>query len=299
MGNITHTTTHEAEALARLAEEFKNKDNLKALLNALTKQVQALEDVFWDLFTKRSIDTAEGVQLDVIGRILKQPRGTSPDDASYRLFLRARIRVLRSNGTPENVISVFVALMGAVGVVVYTPEFPAGFVIRLDGYSIDSDNATWGTNLTHWRLMPILKLLGQAKDAGVRALLEYSASTNDADMFFTARCGYQYGDHDVDSTSIVLRTGDPLFPTSGSVTFEPGTSKEETLEYTIIDKNYLGFGNLSRLILPVGLTYLHEDFAPVVLVGSKGKGFEHVAVSGMTRVLSGLGGKLAGVSEST
>lgn len=46
------------------------------------------------------IDTQEGVQLDVIGNILKAPRGILSDDVEYRLFLKAAI--VRNN-TPATI----------------------------------------------------------------------------------------------------------------------------------------------------------------------------------------------------
>lgn len=62
------------EARGRLTEQFRSKDVIDRYLQLLINQQQELEQVFKDLIQLRSIDTAFGEQLDVIGRIVGQPR---------------------------------------------------------------------------------------------------------------------------------------------------------------------------------------------------------------------------------
>ena len=62
------------EARDRITEQFKAKDLIDRYLQLLINQQQELEQVFKDLIQLRGIDTAFGEQLDVIGRIVGQPR---------------------------------------------------------------------------------------------------------------------------------------------------------------------------------------------------------------------------------
>src|SRR5690349_3946784 len=80
-------------------------NNTEKLLAILATPFQSLENTLQDLLTKRSIDTAEGAQLDVIGKLVGQPRNGLDDD-TYRRYCRARIATNRSNGTNENLITI-------------------------------------------------------------------------------------------------------------------------------------------------------------------------------------------------
>lgn len=65
---------HKALAESRLATEFKESVNLINYIGALLLEANTLEDVFRSLLEDRWIDTAEGIQLDILGAIVGQPR---------------------------------------------------------------------------------------------------------------------------------------------------------------------------------------------------------------------------------
>lgn len=65
---------HKELAISRLATQFKESTNLISYIKALLLEADNLEQVFCDLLEKRWIDTAEGVQLDIIGAIVGQTR---------------------------------------------------------------------------------------------------------------------------------------------------------------------------------------------------------------------------------
>ncbi len=65
---------HKALAISRLATEYRESDNLIDYIKTLLLEADNLEVVYQDLLTKRWIDTAEGVQLDIIGSIVGQSR---------------------------------------------------------------------------------------------------------------------------------------------------------------------------------------------------------------------------------
>lgn len=142
MGEVTYQADHLAAALARLAEEYKGQPTMAALIGTWIPEIQAIEDMLRDLIGDRGIDSGEGTQLDVIGRIVGQPRGTSSDDAEYRLRLKARVRVNKSSGLGDDILRVFRALLGAgVGSVLVTGDFPAGFTAAIGDHPLDADDA--------------------------------------------------------------------------------------------------------------------------------------------------------------
>lgn len=165
--SLSHTTDHEAEGIALLISQFRDKAKLEILLRAWLEQVQALEDAFWDLYVKRSIDAGEGVMLDVIGRIVGQPRGANAADAAYRPWLRARVLVNKSKGKPEQLIQIVRVVVDEDplvfgGVPIRAEElYPASFVLYADAPIRPDDGAGLG------------QLIGEAKALGVNASFHF------------------------------------------------------------------------------------------------------------------------------
>lgn len=65
---------HKSLAISRLATQFKESTNLINYIRSLLIEANNLEEVFCDLLEKRWIDTAEGVNLDILGSIVGQSR---------------------------------------------------------------------------------------------------------------------------------------------------------------------------------------------------------------------------------
>ena len=65
---------HKELAQSRLATQFRESLNLIAYIKVLLLEADNLESVFCDLLEKRWIDTAEGVNLDILGSIVGQSR---------------------------------------------------------------------------------------------------------------------------------------------------------------------------------------------------------------------------------
>lgn len=63
-----------AQARERITYQFHDKPIIDRYLQLLCSQALQLQLVLKDLIQKRSIDTAEGAQLDIIGEIVGQPR---------------------------------------------------------------------------------------------------------------------------------------------------------------------------------------------------------------------------------
>lgn len=109
---IIENTEHVEEALRLLLEQFKGKAKIEALLSSFIEQIQDGEVVTFDLYAERLLDTATGVQLDVLGTIVGQERQWS-DDEEYRLYIKARIAINRSNGKAEEIINILNLVWGS------------------------------------------------------------------------------------------------------------------------------------------------------------------------------------------
>lgn len=108
-------TDHIDQALQRLIEQYKDQPVLEALISSYVAEVQTLENTLWELIEGQMIDYAVGVNLDVIGRIVGQPR-TSGDDEVYRNLLKVRIAINRSSGQWTDLNSVARLLLGAASI---------------------------------------------------------------------------------------------------------------------------------------------------------------------------------------
>jgi hypothetical protein len=100
-----HIVDHVDQAQGLVLDQYKNKPRIAAFIASWAIEAQALEDAAYDVIIKRLIDVAVGAQLDVIGRIVDQPRAGQDDDV-YRVYLVARIRINRSQGHARDLIDV-------------------------------------------------------------------------------------------------------------------------------------------------------------------------------------------------
>jgi hypothetical protein len=158
---LTFKTTHASEALANLAAQFKGKPKLASLINTLSRQIQELEDVFYQLVTERWIDYAEGAQLDGFGSIVGEARESRPD-LEYRTAIKARMQLNIGDGTIQDIQNLLRGLAGDVRVQVLE-FFPAAFIANvvdpIDPTIIDPTKL-WG-------------IVQQGKPAGVEAILTF------------------------------------------------------------------------------------------------------------------------------
>lgn len=124
-----------AAALLRLAEQFKDKTLLEALICALIQPFQTLEFVFEDLRQLRTLQLSVGAQLDGIGDILGLPRFT-PDDDAYRTALTFQVAVNSSSGE-ANIILQFAKQLTKSSFATISTLKNANYLLQLDGGNID------------------------------------------------------------------------------------------------------------------------------------------------------------------
>jgi len=105
--------------------------NLVDILEAGDIQFNALEAAFWTLRNDMYLQTAMGIQLDVLGTILGLARN-GKDDISYRTLLQVKALINTSAGTPETVIEVIRKIYNST-IIEYEHIYPAKVQIYADG----------------------------------------------------------------------------------------------------------------------------------------------------------------------
>jgi len=92
------TVDHTELGVNRLIWQYRgSQPRMQAWLSTYLDSYQTLEDTAIQVLANRWPLTAVGVQLDTLGEIVGQARGTLTDD-QYRLFILARILVNKSIG---------------------------------------------------------------------------------------------------------------------------------------------------------------------------------------------------------
>jgi hypothetical protein len=136
------TVDHVTKGVDRLSYKLK-QDNVEKLLTLFLEKSQEIEDSFIELANQKSIDIAEGVWLDYIGKILATPRGGLSDEA-YRVELKFKISINTADGTPNVIIDLIKQFTESVSVRI-TESGTAFATLTLDGQT------NIGTEL--WKLL--------------------------------------------------------------------------------------------------------------------------------------------------
>lgn len=125
-------------AIALLASQFQikmpdgSRTNFQKMLYAIISQFQEIQDQETLLVEMRSLNTAQGVQLDGLGQIIGLERIAGQSDESYRQALQFQIFVNQSSGTPEQVIQILKYLTQANNIY-YDEFYPAAYIMTTDG----------------------------------------------------------------------------------------------------------------------------------------------------------------------
>ena len=127
--SLTEKTNHVEEAKGNLVAQFKRKVTFEKFIEVYIRQIQELEAVDFQLLEERGVDTSIGWQLDVLGKIVGEPR-QGRSDSQYRAATKARIKLNLSNATAEDIIGLIRALAGDVRVLIWE-FFPASFIAQI------------------------------------------------------------------------------------------------------------------------------------------------------------------------
>lgn len=177
---LTKNTEHVQQALANFVEQFKGKINLNKLMEIYIEQVQEVENMFDELLKLvYDIDAAFGAQLDILGDIVGEER-FGRDDLQYRTAIKARIILNGSEGTPETIIALVLALQPGLTVEILE-FFPAEFLVNIPT-AIDP---------TVVDINQIASIIKAGKPAAVAAQVEFGVAGSK--QFDTAGAGFDLG----------------------------------------------------------------------------------------------------------
>lgn len=140
--------------------------NTQKALRAWLAPAPELEATMQAVLTERSVDTAVGAQLDVVGALVGRPREGVTDDEIYRRYVRAQITANKSDGIIEDILTIARLVVD---------DEDATFVLRNEGtaaYTL----AVEGVAITNEVAAVLMKLLLKATSGGVRPILEYSTA---------------------------------------------------------------------------------------------------------------------------
>lgn len=128
--SITKITTYVDNAKNRLLEQYKSSTNINNLIAAEAIEYQDLENDIFDVYIKRNIDVAEGVQLDRIGENVGAERN-GLDDELYRRVIYTQIQINVSGGDAEAVLNALKYITNATRTR-YKDSFPAGMELYVE-----------------------------------------------------------------------------------------------------------------------------------------------------------------------
>lgn len=137
---VTEITTHVADALNRLLQQYRGLPNMTALITALVDQVQDFENAAYPVDAGRQLFNgttypAVGAQLDGIGQLVNVARN-GLTDAEYLILILGTISENFSDGTWTSILNIISILTQSTDITVFE-HFPASIAIMLEGPNLD------------------------------------------------------------------------------------------------------------------------------------------------------------------
>lgn len=104
--------------------QFRDKFIYQSLLQALTNEVQSLEDLLSDMYSLRSLTKAVGVQLDNVGANMGVTRRLNQSDADYRVSIYSEIFMRRSDGSADYILNALGSIYGSTNNKIFEHNTP-------------------------------------------------------------------------------------------------------------------------------------------------------------------------------
>lgn len=176
MSEFVPSTTVVATGLAFFTDN-NAQANIEAITTVYLQIFQDIESAVYATYQSRLLDQATGAQLDLLGKIVGQPRGNF-SDTDYRPLIRARILVNRSDGTSRAITEIVAAMIRGSSVTAtyvdtYDFKWQVSFFDILASFSYAVVDA--------WAV-----LLRQAKALGSGSDIIYSGTTTDHALIWCA-----------------------------------------------------------------------------------------------------------------
>jgi hypothetical protein len=141
------------------------------LTRTLSAPFERVEQALIDAYYARRLESASGVRLDDLGKLVGQPRDGF-GDTDYRRVIGARIAINRSTGVRSDLIRIALAILN-------TP----GSKVRVTGGGGVAFVDTWDTAVSTPLATLIYKFLREAIEATVRLGVVYTTTPGNAFAF--------------------------------------------------------------------------------------------------------------------
>lgn len=211
-------TNHVEQALALFVDTMQDKPNFVLLLSSIVAGHQKLEDTGYDMLTKMQLGTAEGAQLDLLGKIVLQPRN-SQSDADYVRSLGARIAANNSEGTIEDILRVARGVLDTTASIEVSQHYPKALTV-----SISNDE------LTDAVASILVEFLLDAVSGETRLFVEYH--TLPVAETYTLGSATQLSAIHAIGATVLSVDSTAGFDASGDLTIDKYGGSEEDVSYT-------------------------------------------------------------------
>lgn len=132
MADPTLNPNHISIGLERLLTQFHDQPNMEGMNRSYLIQVQELETVFFSLMVERYVLTAEGAQLDGIGRVVGEAR-LGRTDTDYRTAIIGRTVRNKAHSRIEDILALFVLILPTYTFTLIEGPGPAAFSVEIVG----------------------------------------------------------------------------------------------------------------------------------------------------------------------
>ncbi len=198
---LVYQPDHAGDAESRLLAQFDSAEKLHALVRALVRPLQELEQHAFEVLQAFDLETAAGAQQDVVGGLVGMLRD-GRSDIAYRAYIKAKILANASDGAVETILKIARTLLGP-DILSLTYEHgrvvenhPAHFNLHV---AADTLRFPWDEDATeppNTVAIAVADAVFLAVSAGVSLSLFYQY-TDDAHTFMFS----SIGDEEEDSTS--------------------------------------------------------------------------------------------------
>ena len=172
-----------AELSALLGEILEAPNNISKLLIGVLASAADLEVTLLALLLQRSLSTAVGAQLDVLGRLLDEPRNCL-SDPDYVRFLSSKVLVNKSSGT-------FPELIKIAALIIALPS--AFYYVTQEGTATIRLRVSSTTGITDSLAGILFSLERAAASAGVRLVVQWGNVADSALFRFDSGPGFDVG----------------------------------------------------------------------------------------------------------
>lgn len=199
------------------------KEDFEKILRVLLKQVQDIEDANFQILNERSIFTAIGAQLDVIGILLVVPR-EGLEDEPYRKKLLLKVATNSADGTPNSMIDIIKTYSEGSSVEIREGVIAFGNIIITAGSTLDSGL---------WSLVQDIKPVGTLwnihTDYNSNAFRPaYENGNNTEEAFQTSNDGLNFENFQTSNDGLNFET---FFTKTGTKTYANNTDKNAILYF--------------------------------------------------------------------